>query len=164
MVHHDSLLIFIDTAFYGSSRLVLPRLASKLLPRISSLTFGDQAADNEVLALEAFLPALEALHGLRVQAGEVVEGTVQILSEDLLVEAVKGEAAAGVAAGEVLVGAAGAVEVAAGGDVEDAAAHGQVDGHAVVAVVGQQGVGSEGAEDDGGRLARQGRRGRGFVV
>lgn len=66
-----------------------------------------------------------------------------------------GETAAGVAAGEVLVGAAGPVEVAAAGDVEDAPPHGHVHGHVVGAVVGQQDARGEGAEDDGGRLARE---------
>ena len=72
-----------------------------------------------------------------------------------------GEAAAGVAAGEVLVGAAGAVEVAARGHVEDAAPHREVDGRAVEPVVGQQGPRRVRLEDGGGRLARQlGRRAR----
>lgn len=73
------------------------------------------------------------------------------------------ETTARIAASEVLVGTSGAVEVAAAGDVEDATPHGHVHGHVVRAVVGQQGSWGEGAEDDGGRLARKRRWRRGLV-
>lgn len=126
----------------------------------SSTARSDQAPDDKVLALEALLPATEAIHCLLVEALEGVEGAVEVLGEDVLVEAVEREAAAGVAAGEVLVRAAGAVEVAAARDVEHAAPHRQVHGHAVGPVVGEQGARREGPEDDGGRLARECRRRR----
>lgn len=74
-----------------------------------------------------------------------------------------GEAAGGVSAGKVLVGAAGAVKVAAGGDVKDAAPDRQVDGGAVGAVVGQQGARHKGLEDGGRGLAGQRRGRRGLV-
>lgn len=116
---------------------------------------GDQLADDQVLALEALLPAPQALHLLGAEALKRVQGSVEVLGQHLAVEAVAGEAAAGVAAGKVLVGAAGAVEVAARGDIEDTTAHGEVDGVAVEPIVGQQGARRVCLEDGGGGLARQ---------
>lgn len=71
------------------------------------------------------------------------------------------EAPAGVAPGEVLVGAARAIEIFARGDVEDLAAHGQVDGLPPGAVVGQEGAGREGAEEDRGLRGGEGGGGGG---
>lgn len=129
----------------------------------SLLALSHQLANNQVLAEESLLPALQALHLLVPEPLERVKRAVEVLGQHVLVEAVAREATARIATSKVLVWTARPVEVAAAGDVEDAAPHGHVDGHVVRAVVGQQRARGEGAEDDGGRLARKRRWRRGLV-
>lgn len=127
---------------------------------VLGLTDRHKRADDQVLAREPLLPALQGLELVPAQALQRVKRAVQVLGQHVLVEAPAGQAPRGVPAGEVLVGAAGAVEVPPGRDVEDAAPHGQVDRHAVLAVVGEQCAGREGAEDGGWwLLGDDGRRG-----
>lgn len=118
------------------------------------LTLGNQFPHDKILAKEPLLPPLQALHLLITQTLERVQRAVKVLGQHFLVEAVAGEPAAGVAAGEILVGASGPVEVAAARHVEDAAPHRHVHRHPLGAVVGQQRARREGAEDDGWGLAR----------
>lgn len=129
----------------------------------SSLSFlllpdRHQPPNDQILALELLLPAIHGLHLLGAQVAQGVERPVEVLGQHVLVEAPAGQAAARIAAGKVLVGPAGAVELAAVADVEDAAAHGEVDGSAVLAVVGQERARGEVAEDDGRALLGEGGR------
>jgi len=123
--------------------------------RPSFLTLGHEFSNNKVLRQEPLLPALQALHLLVPKTFEGIQRAVEVLGEHFLVEAMAGKATAGIATGEVLVGAAGSVEVLAARDVEDPAPDTHVHGHAVRAVVGEQRARGECAEDDRGRLARQ---------
>ena len=122
---------------------------------------GHQLAHDKILFLKPLLPAAQGIHLLGIQALEGIQRAVEVLGQHFLVEAAAGQAARGIPAGKVCVGASGSVKVAAGGDVEDAAAHGEIDGHVVQAIVGEQRGRGEGAEDGWRRGARErlGRRG-----
>nr|POE89829.1 3-oxoacyl-[acyl-carrier-protein] reductase fabg [Quercus suber] len=114
-----------------------------------------QLADHQVLLSEPLLPAPQRFHLLPAQILQLIERALQVLGQHVLVEAPAGQPATRVSAGEVGIWTARAVEVAAGGDVEDLAAHGQIDGHAVGAVVGEELRGREDAEDGGRGRGRQ---------
>ena len=131
-----------------------------LLERFGGLGFGapycDELANDQVLFIESLFPTLHGVHLLLVEILERVKGAVEVFGQHVLIEAATGQSTASIAASKVGVGAAGAVEVAARGYIEDAAADGEVDGHAVQAIVGEEVRRGEGAEDGGWWGAGQG--------
>lgn len=109
--------------------------------------YRHQLAHDEILFLKPLLPPAQSLHLLPIQILQGVQGAIEVLGQHVLVEAATCQPATRIAPRKVGVGPARPVEIAARGDVKDAAAHGQVDGHAVEAVVGEERGGREGAED-----------------
>lgn len=107
------------------------------------------------LLIEPLNPALEVIELLLGEISAVVERAVEVLGEHVLVEALAGEAARGIAAGEVLVGPAGSVEVAPGRHVVHLAAHRKVYRLIVRPVVRQQRPRRERPEHDRRGPARQ---------
>lgn len=114
------------------------------------------AGDSTYLVVKPLDPALQIVDLVGGQITAVVQGSIKILGQHLLVEALTGQAAGGISAGEILVGAAGAVEVPAGRHVVNLSLHRQVDGGVILAVVLEQGARGESPEDDGGRRFREG--------
>ena len=112
---------------------------------------SNQPSNNQILPLKPLHPLPQRLHLPLPQPAQIIQRPAQILRQHLLVETPARQPATGVPPSEILVRASGTIEVAAGRDVVDFAAHGQVDGGVVRAVVGEEGRGREGAEDDGGR-------------
>lgn len=112
---------------------------------------SNQLPNNQILRLKPLHPLPQRLPLPLPQPAQIIQRPVQILRQHLLVETPARQPATGVSPGEILVRASRAIEVTAGRDVVDFAAHGQVDGVVVRAVVGEEGWGREGAEDDGGR-------------
>ena len=70
------------------------------------IPLSNQLPYNKVLLQESLLPPLEILQLIGIQVLEVVKRALQILGEHLQVEALVGETARGIPAGEVLVWAA----------------------------------------------------------
>ncbi len=110
------------------------------------------------LLVETLNPAPQILQLLGGEIIAGIQGSVEVLSQHILVEGLACEAACGIAAGEVLVRTARPVEVAPGSHVVDFAAHGQVHGRRVFAIVLEQGARCVSLKDDGrGTFGERGR-------
>lgn len=154
---------------------VFPPLCCSFSSLLSFLANGNQLSDNQILFIEPFLPALQILQFLRVQALQIIQRPFEIRREHILVEALARETASRVAAGEVFIWAAliqfisisslkgglegnrtvsggetyRTVEVATWRDIEDFSPHSEIDGSSVGAVEWEQRLWGEGLEDDG---------------
>lgn len=71
----------------------------------------NKLTDDEILLQEPFFPRLEVFELLGLEILQVIEGSLQILGEHFAIEALEGQAARGVAAGEVLVRATLFIEI-----------------------------------------------------
>jgi hypothetical protein len=67
------------------------------------IPLGNQLPHNEILLQKPFLPSLQILQLVRTEILEIIQGSLQVLGEHILVEALERETAGGVAAGEVFV-------------------------------------------------------------
>ena len=108
---------------------------------------GNQLSNNIVLLQESLLPALKRIHLLGIQSLKLVKGSIKILGQHILIEAPTRKASACIPAGKVAVWTTGAVEVATRCDIENAAAHGKKDRAVLLAVEGEESMGSVGSED-----------------
>lgn len=121
----------------------------------------NQLADDQIFLREALFPALECLQLLRVQILEIIERTVQVLGQHVLVEAAMCQASACVSSSKVGIGAARTVEVSPRRHIENTSTNGEIHRHAIQAIIWEQVRRGEGAEDGGRRSARKHlRRGR----
>lgn len=67
------------------------------------ITLSNQLADHKVLLKEPLLPTTQILELLLIQVRKVIQGSLQILGEHLLIKALAGQSTRGITSSKVLV-------------------------------------------------------------
>lgn len=84
---------------------------------------------------ESILPILHCLHLILSQSAEIVQRSVKILCQHVLVKATTCQTSTGISSSEILVGSTRTVEILAGCNIEDLASYRQIYGHVLLAIV-----------------------------
>lgn len=138
----------------GAISLLLTFLA--LLLFLWLLPNRHQPSHNQIFGLKLLLPPSERLLFLRSKILQLVQRSIQVLGQHLIIKALHTQPPRRITTRKVLVRRTGTVELPAVGDVEHAPAHRKEDARLVAAVVREEGARGEGAEDDGGGFFGEG--------